>query len=106
MSYKVKATDLSRIILSDTDEIRSILQNVAIILATRKGSCPLYRDLGLSQEFVDKPMPVARVMLHAEIKEAVEKYEPRVEVVGVTFEAEPAEPGGLIPVVEVKIKGE
>lgn len=106
MTYKVTAADLNSLRLNETDTVASILQNVAIILATRKGDVPLCRGLGLSQTFVDKPMPVARVLLHADVKESVEQYEPRVEVVDVTFQEDRSAPGRLIPTVEVKIINE
>ena len=38
MNYTVKVTDLSRITFNDTDTVHSILQNVAIIIATRRGT--------------------------------------------------------------------
>ncbi len=103
MTYKVSAADLTHIRLNETDPVASVLQNVAVILATRQGTSPLWRDGGLPQNFVDKPIPVAKPMLLAEVKEAVEKYEPRATVVGVTFANDTATPGRLIPTVEVKI---
>lgn len=51
-------------------------------------------------------MPAAKVLTAAEIKEAVEQFEPRATVVGVVFEEEPAAPGRLAPVVEVRINDE
>jgi len=56
MSYQVKAADLTAIRLGETDAVASVLQNVAIILATRQGTSPLYRQFGLPQKFVDKPL--------------------------------------------------
>lgn len=103
MSYKVSEETLSAIRLNETGTVSSILQNVAIILSTRQGSCPLYRDFGLPQTFVDKPIPVAKAMLYAEIKEAVETYEPRAEVVSVSFQEDESVPGRLRPIVEVQI---
>lgn len=103
MSYKVSAADMSSVRLNETDTVTAVLQNVAIILATRQGSVPLYRDFGLSQEFIDKPLPVAKTLLHAEIREAIERFEPRAEVVGVTFDTSEAAHGILIPIVEVNI---
>ena len=101
MTYSVTAG--APLSLNETDTVASVLQNVAIILATRRGSCPLYRIFGLSMECLDRPMPVAKTLAQAEIKEAIETYEPRATVVGVTFE-EPADmPGRLIPTVEVSI---
>ncbi len=106
MSYTVSAADLTRIRLSEPDTVTSVLQNVALILATRRGTLPLYRQFGLSQDFLDKPIPVAKPMLIAEVKEAVEEFEPRAEVVGVTFSEDGAAPGHLIPIVEVDIREE
>jgi len=106
MSYKVSANDLSSIKLNEADTTESVLQNVAIILATRQGTVPLYRGFGLSQRFVDKPIPVAKPMLYADVKEAVEEYEPRVEVIDITFEENPDAPGYLMPTVEVEIINE
>lgn len=106
MSYKVTAADLSRISLNESDTVKSVLQNIAIILRTRQGTVPLYRQFGLPMNFVDRPIPVARPMLYVEVKEAVEEFEPRAEVVDVTFEEDPAVPGKLIPTVEVEIRNE
>lgn len=100
MSYKVTMDDSGPLRLNETDKIKSVLQNVAIVLNTWKGSVPLYRDFGISAEFMHKPIPVAKAMLRAQIREAVETFEPRAEVVGVTIEETP---NGLIPTVEVNI---
>ena len=106
MSYKVTAADLGAVRLNETDTVRSVLQNIAIILSTRQGSCPLYRGFGLPQKFLDKPVSVAMPMMYSEVKEAVEEYEPRAEVVNVTFAVDEAAPGKLIPTVEVNIINE
>lgn len=106
MSYKVSPVDLKALRLNEADPVASVLQNVAIILATRQGSVPLYRGFGLPQKFLDKPIPVAKPMLYAEVKEAVEEYEPRAEVISITFQEDAAAPGRLIPTVEVEIINE
>lgn len=100
MGYKVSLDDMGALRLNETDRTRSVLQNVRIILSTWKGTVPLYRQFGLPSDFLHKPLPVAKAMLRAQIREAVEKFEPRVEVVDVTF-AEGVD--GLIPTVEVNI---
>ena len=53
MSYKVTASDIGAVQLNETDTVRSVLQNIGIILSTRLGSWPLYRGFGLPQKFVD-----------------------------------------------------
>lgn len=106
MSYTVTATDLTSIRLNEVDTVNSVLQNIAIILSTMKGSVPLYRDFGLSMDFIDRPIPVAKVMMVAEVREAVERWEPRAKVLEVSFKEDAARPGQLIPIVEVEIINE
>jgi phage baseplate assembly protein W len=101
MTYSVTAG--AALTLNEMDPVASVLQNVAIILATRRGSCPMYRDFGISMDFLDRPMPVAKTLAYAEIKEAIETYEPRATVAGVTFSEDANTPGLLIPTVEVNI---
>ena len=52
MTYTVKA-GTAAVALNETDTVKSVLQNIAIILRTRRGSCPLYREFGLPMEFLD-----------------------------------------------------
>lgn len=103
MTYQVRAADLAHIRVNEQDTVSSVLQNVAVILSTKKGTVPLYRDFGLSWRSVDKPIPIAKVMLYTDVKEAIEEYEPRASVVNVTFREDSSTPGGLIPIVEVEI---
>lgn len=106
MSYQVSPGDLSVLRFNEGDTVSSALQNIAVILSTRRGSVPLYRDFGLNMDFLDKPIPVAKVMMISEVREAVERWEPRATVLGVTFSEDPARPGTLIPTVEVEIRRE
>lgn len=103
MSYMVSSQNMDSITLNETETVKSVLQNIAIILKTRQQSVPLYRDFGLPMQFIDKPIPVARAMLIAEIQEAIAKYEPRATIVNVTFEVDETVPGRLIPTVEVEV---
>lgn len=105
MSYIVKANSLNKINLEPKTTREEILQNVAVILSTPKFSVPLDRGLGLAQRFLDKPIQVAQPVLISEVLEALEEYEPRVQVDDVTFELG-ERPGALIPVVEVSINAD
>ena len=72
----------------DTPERREIYRNVRTILRTPAGTCPLYRDFGIDTSVaIDRPMDVAKNFLAVEIMEAVERYEPRVRVSAVDFDA-------------------
>lgn len=106
MSYTVKATDLKNIRFNDPELVSSVLQNIAVILATPKGSVPLDREFGLSTTMLDKPTPIAQKALIAEVREAIERWEPRARFVSMRFEGRIDQPGTLWPIVEVEIIGE
>ena len=100
MKYTVSARDNKRFRLGVADREQSILQNIALILATPKGSVPLYRDFGLSQEMLDRPREAAKPLLRAAVKEAIQDWEPRAAFVELDF----LEDGdGLRPLVTVEI---
>lgn len=90
------------------NETIEILQNVRTILGTRVGTVPLDRLFGLSWKHIDKPFPVAKVLMTVEIVDAIEKYEPRVRVESIEFDetAQNAMDGLLKPKVIVSIVGD
>lgn len=106
MSYTVSATDLKSIQFNEKDTVNAVLQNIAVILSTPMGSVPMYREFGLDWAFLDKPIPVAKVMMVAPVREAIERWEPRATVLDVSFVDDPSQPGGLMPIVEVEISVE
>lgn len=81
--------------------IKEILQNVKTILTTMKYSVPLDRNFGITGKALDQPTPVAQAILTAEIVGAINKYEPRVRVTKVSYDAELD--GKLVPKVRVII---
>lgn len=104
MSYLVEAADAETLDLRPATTAEEVLRNVAIILATARGSVPLYRDFGVSQDYLDKPLPTAEAMLISSVKEAVEDYEPRASILDIRFNGNAAEPAKLMPVVEIEVK--
>lgn len=50
MSYKVTASDIGAVQLNETDTVRSVLQNIAIILSTRAGDLSVVSRLRSSSE--------------------------------------------------------
>lgn len=106
MTYTINPAQKSRLKLNEQDETAAILQNIRVLLATKQGSVPLYRQFGLLQQFLDKPLAVAKPLLYLEVKEAIEEWEPRAEVVDVDLVMDEERPGRLLPVVEVRIKDE
>ena len=82
MNYKVSAPDLAHLSFNETNTLASILQNIAVILATPKGTVPMARDFGVDMDFLD-----------------------RAKVLRVTEGEDPMN-GKLIPTVEVEINDE
>ena len=62
-------------------------------------------SLSRNPPFIDTPITVVSPIIYAEIREAIETFEPRCEVVDITFEIDPQNPGRLFPAVEVEING-
>ena len=72
--------------LCENNEIASILQNVYLIMTTRLESVPMYRSFGLSMKFIDKPTAVAETLLASELREAIDKFEPRAKLIDIAYE--------------------
>ena len=100
MVYKV--TPSGAISLNEPDPIKAVLQNVSIILRTCQESVPMFREFGMPMRFVDAPVNAALPMLIVEVREAIQQYEPRAELLSVNFSHDIS--GVLTPVVEVTIR--
>lgn len=102
MDYTVKPTS-GLLKLNETDPVVAALQAVAVLLGTRQGEVPLFREFGLPQRFLDRPINVARPVLLLEVKEALERFVPQVELLAVDLTADDG--GRVQPVVKIRIKG-
>ena len=99
---KVTVSILREINMEPQTETEEIMQNVAVILATPKFSVPLDRGLGMNMNFLDKPVPSAKVLAIGDVMDAIEEGEPRVRVKEVDF-LEDGMLGRFVPAVEVEI---
>ncbi|NCE63015.1 hypothetical protein D1159_00110 [Pseudoflavonifractor sp. 524-17] len=104
MEYTVSATDLANIRLDEGDRVKEILRNVAVILATPKGSVPMYRSFGLDMSFLDKPINVAKNRAVIPVREAIEEWEPRAVYKDMRLMPDPSNPGKLTFTVQIEIK--
>ncbi len=86
----------------ESDIVQSVIQNVALLLNTKKGTIPMYREFGLPMEFVDKPIDVAETLATVEISDALEEFEPRAVLRDLTITK--AADGRMAIIVEVEIK--
>ncbi len=102
MAFTVTADGNAILDLAPKTLIKEIAQNISMILTTPKYTVPLDRNFGLSARFVDKPTPVSEAMIVAEVLDAIEKYEQRVNVLNVSFTRDDMT-GKVIPRVEVEI---
>lgn len=78
-----------------------ILQNVRTILTTIKGTVPLDRAFGIDQSPLDSPGLIARAKMTPIIIKAIKSYEPRVNVLSVTYTED--EQGRLSPIVNIEL---
>ncbi len=90
------------IILNDMPESEAadIRRCLTALYSVREGEQPLDREFGLASEFQDKNINIARNLLALEIIKKTKKYETRVQVEKVDYQA--TEEGRLIPVVCLK----
>ena len=100
MAYKVNSADKYSLSLQQDSKVFSVLQNIALLLNTKRGTVPMYRDFG----FVDKPIDVAENMAYVEISDALEEFEPRAKLEDVYFEK--TANGKMSITVEVSIEDE
>lgn len=105
MEYTVAAGDPGDFTLLENETIKEIIQNVRLIISTMRGSVPFRRDFGISPEWVDRPTSVVKALMISDIRESVEKWEPRVTVTKVTFQDDASDPTKLHPVVHIEIGG-
>lgn len=99
-----EVTETKKINWNVTDGIDEVLQNVAFILSSIKGTCPMDRDFAWDPN-IDAPIEVSKALLASRVKEVVEQNEPRAEVIEIIVE-EHHETGELKPKVKVNIRGE
>ena len=101
MSYTVRTGVEPDYTLCEDEMTASVLQNVALIINTRKGTVPLYRDFGLNMDYLDKPANIAATLAAQDVQAAIDEYEPRAKVRAVSAECDLK--GRLIISVEVDI---
>ncbi|MCM0759615.1 GPW/gp25 family protein [Sporomusa sphaeroides DSM 2875] len=103
MEIEITAAASTSVIFAPATAVEEIFQNVRTVLATPVYSVPLNRAFGVNAELLDLPLPVAKAKLTAEIVQAIQKFEPRVEVTRVSFNGEPIN-GRLQPTVRIRLK--
>lgn len=78
--------DYSRPLIIGARGITAIFQNIRMIIRTLSFSVPLDRAFAHDARYIDSPAPVETARLTSQLWDAIEKYEPRVEVDSIDFE--------------------
>jgi phage baseplate assembly protein W len=85
-------------------EAEEIVQNIRTLLSTHIFSVPLDRRLGIVWDAVDEPLDSSvEGQLREDIFDAIQKYEPRVEINSIDFKYD-SDNQRVIPAVDVSIK--
>lgn len=84
------------------EELADIIDGLRFLCATPTGKYPMNRDFGIDSSLTDYPINNVRPLLAIEIKEKIERYEPRVEVSDVSFDYN-EESGALTPVITLDL---
>lgn len=90
------------IVLEDVESTESedIRRCLTALYSVHEGEQPLDRKFGISQEFLDQPVNIAKNLLALEIIEKTQRYESRVMVKKVDYQQ--GGEGILIPIVYLK----
>ena len=104
MRYTFRTDTAPNYTICENKLVSSVFQNISLILSTRQGTVPMYREFGLPGKFIDKPIPQYEAIMTKEIKEGIERFEPRAKLISVSFEHNQAINGKVTAIVEVDIK--
>lgn len=102
-TYELILDEQNAVNFNPSSPEQEIIQNVYTICTTRKGSRPLDRDFGIDFLDVDKPMIKEQARLTHEISQAISKYEPRAEILEITF-GWSQQHASLWPKIKIRVK--
>lgn len=81
-------------------------QCIRILLGTPRGSVPHHPELGCDLwRYLDLPVDRARPFVVREVVDAVQRWEPRAQLVGVTASADPGDATALVVDVTYRPRG-
>ncbi len=89
--------------LAPKSETDAKVQELYILVNTIMGECPLYRDFGISNDYLHMPVIAAQTAFTLAVTEALRKYMPDVQLDNIRFETNTlkAMAGEIHPVLEV-----
>lgn len=105
MSVVVDTTETINLNIEPTTVEEEVIQNLWVLYSSLEYDCPLDRGLGMKADYIDRPIETAKALAMSDIYEKTEEYEPRADIVDISFSAD-YENGILKPIVEVEVNGE
>lgn len=99
--YTIRSDTPPDYTLCENDTAASVLQNIALLVATKQGTVPGYREFGLPMRFIGMPERIASTVAAQEVVDAVEQFEPRATLNEV--QTQYAEGGKMVLILEVAI---
>lgn len=101
MHYTIRSDMPPDYTLCENSTAASVLQNIALLVATKQGTIPCYREFGLPMRFIGLPEKIASTVAAQEVVDAVEQFEPRATLNEV--QTQYAEGGKMVLILEVAI---
>lgn len=98
----INTSDSFPLSLAPKTETDAKVQELYILINTILGECPLYRDFGISTEYMHMPVNAARTAFTMALTNAMEKYFPDMRLEGIRFEQSKTMNGFITPVLEVR----
>ena len=99
--YTIRSDTPPDYTLCENDIAASVLQNIALLVATKQGTVPGYREFGLPMRFIGMPERIASTVAAQEVVDAVEQFEPRATLNEVQVQY--AAGGKMVLILEVAI---
>jgi len=84
--------------------LRSIIQNIKTIVSTWRTTVFGDRQFGLDTKIIDMPATIVQAQYSMDITTLIERNEPRVNVISVTFSPSDINNGQIIPLIRVRIR--
>ena len=88
---------------SDGDQDRDVYNRLITLYGSRVGEQALDREFGLNMDCLSLPVEAAEAKLTAEIIRKTKKYEPRAQVLEVSYETSRSQQGNIRPKVVINI---
>ena len=100
MYYKINSND--KILDWNAEGHDRIVQNVLNILRTKKFEVPFMHEMGIDPDHIDSPSYHRQTEIINDVKENIETYEPRVQVLSVSVTGNDVN-GDVIITVELEV---